>query len=397
VLLRSLSLVACCILLTGRAEAQGGSPQLPPPPPGWVFTPGVAVAQVWDNNVTLSTEVANQNSSDFLTVITPRGALGYRGRSTSFTLNYIGSYELYQELNQLNAYDQRLATSFRQSLTRRLVFVSRNSLSRAPSTDAIDVPGVIFRRQGVTMDDYRGGLEARLSRHDTLSGLYTLEWLKYDNDGVPSPVANLERGGHSQGAIINLDHVLNARWTVGSEYEARHAVVENARDFDVQTAVGTVDWRLDERFSVNGGLGYAWLATVAGDPGQSAPTFRINLNRAGAQLAWHVGYRRSFIPSFGFGGRFSNQEFQAGVEGQLSRRIEWRASMAVLQADPLSGTGPSVRSSWVRTNVSYAANRWIRIEGYYVGVFQNTVLPGGRIDRTRVGIQVAAATRTRIH
>ncbi len=95
---------------------------------------------------------------------------------------------MYQQLDQLNAFDQRLTTSFHQVLSRRLAFVSRNSLSRSPSTDTVNVPGVVFRRQGVTMDEYRGGLESRLGRHTTLTSLYVFEWLKYDDNGVPSPV-----------------------------------------------------------------------------------------------------------------------------------------------------------------------------------------------------------------
>jgi hypothetical protein len=260
----------------------------------------------------------------------------------------------------------------------------------------VNVPGVVFRRQGVTLDEHRGGLESRLGRHTTLNSLYVFEWLKYDDNGVPSPVENLERGGHSHGAVVQLDHTLNTRWTVGSEYEMRHATVQNARDFDVQTAMGTVGFRLDERFHVTGGLGYSWLATTAGDPGQSAPSFRINLDRGGSQVNWHVGYRRSFIPSFGFGGRFQNQEFQAGFMTPVTRRLEWSGSTAVLKADPLHGEGAALRSTWARTSLAYVANRFIRIEGYYTAVFQDTQLNGGHVNRARAGVQVSAATRKRI-
>ena len=51
------------------------------------------------------------------------------------------------------------------------------------------------------------------------------------------------------------------RVTVGAEYEMRHATVDQVREFDVQNALGTVDWRLDERLTLSGGAGYAWLAT----------------------------------------------------------------------------------------------------------------------------------------
>jgi hypothetical protein len=378
----------------GRAHAQA-----PAGSPGWVFTPGITVGQVWDNNVTLSTEKGEafgESASDFLTIITPRAAVGYRGRWTDFSLNYAGSYEAYRQLSELNAYDQRLATSVRRVLSRHVSFVARDSLSRSPSTDAINVPGVFFRRQGVLINEFRGGLESRLDKRNTLSTLYTFEWLKYDDSNVGAPLQDLERGGYAHGAIVKFDHVLDPRWTVGSEYEMRQAIVENARDFGVQSAIGTATYQLDERMTVSGGLGYAWLATKDSGTTQSAPTVRISLTRDGNLVRWHVGYRRSFIPSFGFGGRFSNQEFQAGLDMPLARRWEWHVDAAILQADPLNGIGPSLRSTWTRTSVAYLASRWMRVEAYYSGAFQETVVAPNHISRARIGVQVAAATRTRI-
>ena len=41
----------------------------------------------------------------------------------------------------------------------------------------------------------------------------------------------------------------------------RHATVDEVREFDVQNALGTVDWRIDQRLTLSGGAGYAWLAT----------------------------------------------------------------------------------------------------------------------------------------
>jgi hypothetical protein len=381
--------------MAGRVQAQA-----PAGAPGWVFTPGITVGQVWDSNVTLSTaggQAAGESASDFLTVITPRAALGYRGRWTDFSLGYAGTYEAYQQLEQLNAYDQRLLTSFRQVLSRRVTFVSRNSVTRSPSTDAINVPGVVFRRQGVTIDEYRGGLESRLSQHTKLSSLYTFEWLRYDSTNVTSPVQDLERGGYSHGALLKLDHVVDARWTVGGEYEMRQAFVQNARDFNVATALGTAKYQLDERLTVSGGLGYAWLNTKeSGGVSDSAPTVRITVDYGGPRLRWHAGYWRSFIPSYGFGGRFSNQEIQAGIETPLARRWEWHADAAVLQADALNGAAASLRSTFVRTSVAYLANRWLRVEGYYSGAFQDTTVAPNHVYRARVGVQVAAATRTRI-
>jgi hypothetical protein len=364
-------------------------------PPGWVFTPGIGVSQSWDNNVLLATE-GSGSAGDFLTAISPRAALGFRGRMSTFHLDYRGSYELYQQLSELNAFDQRLNLSYRQRLTPTLSFVAQNSLSKSPTTDAVDIPGVVFRRQGVVMDDLRAGIEARLAKHTTLNSDYTFQWLKFDDSGVPSPVKALERGGHAHGAFAELDHVLSPRVTVGAEYEMRRGTVDEVREFDVQNALGTIDWRVDERLTLSGGAGYSWLAANLSGETRSAPAFRVSLSRSGARLAWHVGYRRSFLPSFGFGGTFENQELEAGVFGPITRRLDWSASTAVRDADPLSTPELGLRSVWARSSLSYLATRWMRVEGYFVAVLQDSQRPGGQVNRSRAGIQVVASTRTRI-
>ena len=196
-------------------SAQSRATQDQSAPAGWVFTPGIAVAETWDNNVLLSTE-GSESAGDFLTAISPRAALGFRGRRSTFQLDYRGSYQLYQELSELNAFDQRLNVYYRHRLTPRVAFVAKNSLSRSPTTDEVDIPGVVFRRQGVLMDDFRAGLEAQTEQRTTLNGAYTFQWLKFDNSDVPSPVVEaLERGGHAHGAVAEIDHVLGPRLTVG--------------------------------------------------------------------------------------------------------------------------------------------------------------------------------------
>ena len=92
----------------------------------------------------------------------------------------------------------------------------------------------------------RAGIEARLSKRTTLSGDYTFQWLKFDDSGVPSPPsrpssAAATRMAPSPRSITSSGRAL----TVGGEYEMRHATVDQVREFDVQNALGTVDWRID--------------------------------------------------------------------------------------------------------------------------------------------------------
>ena len=127
VLVHGIWLLVCWGLMAGRVQAQA-----PRGAPGWVFTPGVTVGQVWDNNVTLSTEggqAIGESASDFLTVITPRVALGYRGRSTIQPELHPVPTSL-SGAEQLNAYDQRLATSFVSRSPADSTSCPRNSLSR---------------------------------------------------------------------------------------------------------------------------------------------------------------------------------------------------------------------------------------------------------------------------
>src|SRR6478735_6384778 len=111
-------------------------------PPGWVFNPGVSVAETWDNNVVLTSD-NTQPTGDFLTAVTPRAALGFRGRQTTFQVNYLGTFSLYQELSDLNSYDHRSNSSYRYRLTPTLTFLASNSLSRSPTTDEVNLPGVV--------------------------------------------------------------------------------------------------------------------------------------------------------------------------------------------------------------------------------------------------------------
>jgi hypothetical protein len=85
----------------------------------------------------------------------------------------------------------------------------------------------------------------------------------------------------------------------------------------------------------------------------------------------------------------------------LTRRLDLSGSFAIRENDPLADAeiieaAVGLRSMWARTSLSYQATRWMRLEGFYVLVLQDSQRPGGRINRNRVGIQVVAFTRQRI-
>lgn len=400
----SLRTAATCaavavVLTAGTAPLVAQGPLKPDPPitAGWVFTPGLTVAQTWDNNVLLATE-GNESVGDFLTAITPRGAISYRGRETTFSVDYRGAFLIYQELSDLNAYDHRSTSDVRHRLTKSVTLYARNGISKSPSTDEIELPGILFRRQGVLLEDMRGGVEARLSARTSLDAAYTFQWVRFDQGNLTVPT-QLSQGGHSHGAVVTLDHTLTSRVSVGADYDMRNAILVDGDVFRVQNALATIDWAFKPRFSLSGGVGYAWLATDDQSQGvddrRSAPAFRIDLAGKG-RIAWNVGYRRAFLPSFGFGGTFQNQETYANVLAPLTRRLDVSGGISVRRNEALDQSDLGLRSVWARSSVSYLATRWMRIEGFYALALQDSQRPGGKVSRLRYGVQVVTSKRMRI-
>ena len=401
--------IAVLVCTAGRQplSAQSGARLEQPTAPGWVFTPGFSVAETWDSNVLLGGD-GSTLSQDFLTVFTPRGALGYRGRRTTLQFDYQGSYQIYQQLSELNAFDQRSNASFRHRVSPGVTLFAQNSFSKSPTTDEIDLPGVEFRRQGVLMDDARVGVDARLTKRTTLNAAYAFQWLDFDESQGLLPASGFSRGGHAHGGSARLERPINARVSVGGEYDLRRGIVDEVNEFHVQNALGTVQWRLTPRLQVSGGAGLSWLSAARDDEMRSAPAFRAELSGIGPRFGWNVGYRRSFLPSFGFGGTFENQEFSAGFLSTLSRRVDWSGTLAyrvndplgsedsLAVQDPLTTRDLSLESLWVRSSISYLATRWMRIEGFYAAVVQDSQRAGGKVNRSRVGVQVVTSTRMRV-
>jgi hypothetical protein len=383
-------------------DAQQAAPRSEPAnPPGWLFVPAISVAESFDNNVLLA---GSGEEGDFLTAIAPRALLGYRGRQTTFRADYQGLYQLYQDLSELNTYEQRSGVDFRHRFSPYVSLFARNGITKTPTTDDIDLPGVVFRRQGVLMEDLRAGVDARFSSRTSLLAAYTFQWLDFANDPQVPDIQEFQQGGHSHGARASLQYALDKTVSLGGEFDMRHAtldardarVLDANREFNTQNALGTVDVRLNQRYELSGGAGLSWLKTTEIGATRMAPAFRVSLSRSGERFAWVVGYRRSFLPSFGFGGTFQNEELSGNILAPLSRRLDWSAGIAYRENESLLGELPSLRSLWARSTVSYLATRWLRIEGFYSQSIQNSQRPGGRVNRMRAGVQVATSTRMRI-
>jgi hypothetical protein len=408
---------AICLLFGSPASpavAQLLRPADPGTTPGWVFTPSISFAAAWDDNVALSGHRA-PTASDSVLQLTPSGELQYRGRYHWLAFAYTGSIARYQDLTELNSYDQQFRLDTRHLLSKRVTLELHNGLALVPTTDAVQVSGVPFLRTGSRLSDGRAKVTVAVGPKTSVHGSYSLQWVSFDRD---NEYARYLMGGTAHGLSAAVEHALRKRLTVGATYTFRRASVSNGGGrFDISEAAATVNLQPTERLSLAGAFGFSHLAggpravspaTDANSQASEGPS-RPTVSRTG--LSWHLSavqqlhrmtvtasYSRSFVPSFGLGGTIQNEELSAGVRMPVARnRLYWQAGLSWRQNDPITAGEQSLRSLWLQTSVGYGVLRWLRVEANYWRSQQDSHLPGGRVDRNRVGVQMIAASPLRVH
>jgi hypothetical protein len=381
-------------------------PAAAPSPAGWTVTPSLGVGYLWDDNPTLA-EADELKNGDFVTAVRPTLGLGYRGPRTTVNGGYGGSFEFYRDFAELNTNDHRASIELKQRINRRLTFFARDQAALSPTTaDVADVSATVLRRQTTRMNTFRGGVEATLARHTTLTAAYAGQWVAFereDIDPVPTPIVlpprpmpatapndALLQGGHSHGMDASLRQRISARVTLGGDYDFERAIVADGGDrFDVQSALFATEFALSQSLSFAAAAGWAWLTPGQEDPSRDGPAFQTGLAWRGRRATADLSYRRTFVPSFGFGGTFQNQELRAGLRLPLSKWVDWGGGAAASNSEPLLPGDPSLKTVSVQSSLGWTVKRHLRFEGFGGYVFQDSGLAGGRVGRTRAGVQAS--------
>jgi hypothetical protein len=397
--------VAAILTLTAAvpAAAQLTDAGAPVRPPGWSVTPAIGVSEMWDDNPTLAAE-GDVRTSDYVTAVQPSLLLDFRGRQTTLRTNYAGVFDFYRDLTGLNTRDHRAGLDFRHQATRRLQLFANDQAMLSPTTaDALEVSATVLRRQTTRMNAFSGGFEATLGRQTTLNAAYASQWIEFANERdhdelvspVPPGVEPLLLGGHSHGGHGELRHRLNRRFSIGADYDIEHAIVANATEtFDVQSALAVSQIALGPSVSASLAYGHAWL--VAGDGfSDDGPAFNVGLDWTGRHSGATLRYGRTFLPSFGFGGTFQNEELRASLRTYLTRSLQWSGSFAISDNDPLEPGDPTLRSISARTALGWIIKRRLRFDVFAQHVSQDSGLAGGHVLRTRAGVQATVSQTVR--
>jgi len=384
-----------------------------------VFTTSIAAGAGYDDNVLLANR-ANNPPSDYTSPVTPSAALDFNGKRTHFSTGYTGSLTFYRTVDELTSFEHLLRATFSHRLTPRFSIVAEENFAKAPTTDALELAGVPFYRVGSRTNTVGGGVDAALNKYTTMSARYSLRIVAFD---VDERTQRALLGGHSHEGNVSLARALSTRLTVTGRYSylqgtaGEATYVPEALDrgsFDIQSGGVEAAYRLTESVNVTGGFGVARMsgteplvrqdlqlpASVITDSPfdpEVGPTFL-------AGVAWHgehhlasLVYQRSFIPSFGFGGTFQNEEWVAALHVPFARNRAYAdASASWFNNEPLIQTQPTLRSMWLSGKAGYRVTRWLNVEGYYDRSQQDAQVAGGILDRNQLGIRMVATRPMRL-
>jgi hypothetical protein len=262
----------------------------------------------------------------------------------------------------------------------------------------LQLAGVPFYRIGARSNSASGGFQAALTKHTTLRGVYTLRSVAFDLNQL---TGSQLQGGHAHELTVSLDRALSRHLTVGGEYAFTRVTV-NGRAFsevpgpedrfNMQTGGLTALYQVTSQTTLSGGVGLASLGAGLAHEGRLGPEWRVAVaQRAGRGLV-SASYQRSYIPSFGFGGTFQNEQWTANAHMPLGRtRAYVDGSVSWLNNAPLDLVQPRLQSAWLSGSVGYYATRWLTLEGFYGRTQQDSHRPGGQLERNLVGFRVVAA------
>lgn len=362
------------------------------PPPGWSFTPAIDYALVWDSNV-LMENVGSTIVGEQLHVLKPRGVLGFVGRRGDFQVNYGGAFVRHPNLTSLNSYDQRLATRATRLLSRRASISGHYSAQAAPTTELVELVGVPFTRVGSRRHEARAGLTTQLTRKAALDTTYRFQKIDFDQALSALTVLN---GGYSHGATMGFSHALDRRLSLTADYFIDRATFYNGASFAVQNAWAGAEYAINADTRAYGSVGASYLGGVDGRPSRWGPAMQVGIGRDLREATVSVAYSRSYVPSYGFGGTSNNEELRTTLRLPLTRRVFTQSALSIRRNEPLEVGGLTLRSMWFHGSVGYVLTDWARVEAYTAGSRQHIARPDGRVNRYTFGVQVTAATTTRI-
>jgi hypothetical protein len=367
--------------------------------PGWVFTPSFGFSDTYDDNVTLfgRGDADNQNN-DYIASFTPHGTLTYYGKHTRFAAGYGGSFLNYRTFTPFDRWDQSGQLDLKRQETARFAWYAHGNGAMLPSTEALEFNGIPFSHTGAKMLDARSGGEFRVDARNAITSAIQYQRVEFDR---PGELRQYLRGGRATSWINTFRHKLGSRTDIGADYVFRRSFVAGDADRSTtHTAEASLDYRMSDTWTFSGGAGIALLAATPVTPRELAPAMRAAFDRSYRGTTLHAGYTQGVLPSFGLGGTVRSQEVGVGYYTPLfhSRRFYTDHSAVFRNNTPVIPSPDHLKLRSFRTSsiVGWAPQPWVHVEGFYTRTTQSSLIPGGRLDRNRVGFRIVTSKPMRI-
>jgi hypothetical protein len=367
--------------------------------PGWTFTPAFGYVGTYDDNISLfGVRTAEEQNNDFISSYQPSVELGYSGRHSRFGAEYAGSLLNYRTFTALNRWDQRAKIDVRRQETARLTWFARASAVALPSTDLIELGGIPYRHTGARTADGRGGVEFRISARNSVSSSMIDQVIDFER---PADARALLRGGHVIESLNVWRHRFGGRLAAGTDYSFRRASISgDVEQFNIHAAESAIEYELSPAWSFSGAVGVVYLESTPTTESRTGPAYRASLGRHVNSSALHVGYVRSFIPAFGFGGTVRNQEASVGYRTALFGSRRWYTDHSAVFRDdaPLTSMVEQLPLRSLRTNsiLGFAPQPWVRLEVFYAHLRQTSLTAASHLYRNRVGFQIVTSKPVRV-
>ena len=368
--------------------------------PGWIFTPSISIGGMWDSNVAVATNQAEgrRTDRDRLFVFEPQSQLEFHSNRTEFLAAYKGYLRRHIEISELNGFDQRMYLTFQRLATKRVTFFARNEWSDVPTTDDVDLNGILYERTGSRSNRLTTGVDMRLTKYDDLDVQYENTWIEFDNTSL------FTRGGFMHAVSTDYGRRLSARTLLGAEYRIRQADMTGGegalnRVMWFHDMGGVVEQALTPHVNLKGAAGYSVVLDPRLDERHGGAYVRAELTREGERSTAGFYYARSFAPTFGFGGSSESHELRGYLHMPVTRnRMYVQTSGAWRRTDPLAVLDEIDLDSFIADGtVGYAPSRWLGVEGFYIYTRQDSRITGGEINRHRAGVRLVLAQPMRIH
>jgi hypothetical protein len=280
----------------------------------------------------------------------------------------------------------------------RLEWSGTASLTMRPSTDALDFHGIPFSHTAVTVRTGSGSVNYRVSGRDALSTSFTMQKVDFERPGELLPYL---RGGQASESFTTYRRRVNGRLAVGANYSLRRAAaIGETENLHFHMSRAAVDFDLSPRWTINAAGGLDYVMASSESPAQRAPGFSLSAAHGDGLRRFQVGYQRMFLPSFGFGGAIGSQELGVSYHTPIfgSRRFYTDHAAILRDSRPLVEAPGRLRLRSLRTSSSlgWQPRPWVRVEGFYSRTQQTSLIPGGAVDRNRLGFLIITSTPVRV-